>query len=117
MPFPFSNVSLQIRKKMREVMLKESQACDLKDMVNKFIPESIGKEMEKACNGIYPLQNVYVRKVKILKYPKFDLGKLLEVSSTTCPYSPWPLCMGSSQAVFGPSVALYLPHSAQIDFG
>ncbi|KNA18031.1 hypothetical protein SOVF_074570 [Spinacia oleracea] len=29
--------------------------------------------------GIYPLQNVYIRKVKILKAPKFDLGKLMEV--------------------------------------
>ena len=43
------------------------------------IPESIGKEIEKACSGIYPLQNVYIRKVKMLKKPKFDLTKLLEV--------------------------------------
>lgn len=39
----------------------------------------MGKEIEKACQGIYPLQNVYIRKVKILKAPKFDLGKLLEM--------------------------------------
>eukprot|EP00897_Mesotaenium_endlicherianum_P004181 jgi/Mesen1/3791/ME000206S02969 len=69
----------QIRRKMREIMLKESQACDLKELVQKFIPESIGKEIEKACAGIYPLQNTYIRKVKILKAPKFDLGKLMEV--------------------------------------
>ena len=43
------------------------------------IPESIGKEIEKACRSIYPLQNVYIRKVKILKAPKFDLGKLMEL--------------------------------------
>ena len=36
------------------------------------IPESIGREIEKACQGIFPLQNVYIRKVKILKSPKFD---------------------------------------------
>merc|ERR1711865_384255 len=47
--------------------------------VDKLIPESIGKEVEKACSGIYPLQNVFVRKVKMLKKPKFDLTKLLEV--------------------------------------
>ena len=29
--------------------------------------------------GIYPLQNVYIRKVKVLKAPKFDLTKLMEV--------------------------------------
>lgn len=36
------------------------------------IPNSIGGEIEKACRGIYPLQNVNVRKVKVLKKPKFD---------------------------------------------
>lgn len=29
--------------------------------------------------GIYPLQNTYIRKVKVLKAPKFDLTKLMEV--------------------------------------
>lgn len=38
-----------------------------------------GKDIEKACQGIYPLQNVYVRKVKVLRAPKFDLTKLMEV--------------------------------------
>ncbi|NJA59539.1 hypothetical protein HC023_26440, partial [Streptomyces sp. NEAU-H3] len=39
-------------------------------MVAKFIPEAIGKDIEKACQGIYPLQNVCIRKCKILKSPK-----------------------------------------------
>ncbi|CAN1271884.1 40S ribosomal protein S3a, partial [Linum perenne] len=69
----------QIRRKMREIMINQAQSCDLKDLVKKFIPESIGKEIEKATVGIYPLQNVFIRKVKILKAPKFDLGKLMEV--------------------------------------
>lgn len=71
--------SVQIRRKMREIMVNQASSCDLKDLVSKFIPESIGKEIEKATTGIYPLQNVYIRKVKILKAPKFDLGKLMEV--------------------------------------
>merc|ERR1712196_724420 len=41
--------------------------------------ELIGKEIEKACGGVYPLQNVFIRKVKMLKMPKFDLTKLLEI--------------------------------------
>ncbi len=69
----------QIRKKMFDIIKRETAACDLKELVQKFIPEVIGKEIEKACQGIYPLQNVYVRKVKILKAPRFDLGKLLEL--------------------------------------
>ena len=68
-----------IRKKMCEIMIAESTSCDLKELVQKFIPEIIGKEIEKACTGIYPLQNVYIRKVKMLKRPKFDLLKLMEL--------------------------------------
>lgn len=64
---------------MFEIMTKESSSCELKELVAKFIPEVMGKAIEKACQGIYPLQNVYIRKVKILKAPKFDLGKLLEL--------------------------------------
>ncbi|KAJ3074127.1 ribosomal 40S subunit protein S1B [Podochytrium sp. JEL0797] len=68
-----------IRKKMFEIMTREVSTCDLKELVQKLMPEVIGKAIEKATQGIYPLQNVYVRKVKILKAPKFDLGKLLEL--------------------------------------
>ncbi|KAF3944234.1 hypothetical protein CMV_029274 [Castanea mollissima] len=69
----------QIRRKMREIMVNSASSCDLKELVRKFIPESIGKDIEKATSSIYPLQNVFIRKVKILKAPKFDLGKLMEV--------------------------------------
>uniref|UniRef100_A0A7N0VJM6 Small ribosomal subunit protein eS1 n=1 Tax=Kalanchoe fedtschenkoi TaxID=63787 RepID=A0A7N0VJM6_KALFE len=69
----------QIRRKMMEIMVNQATSCDLKELVKKFIPESIGKEIEKATSSIYPLQNVFIRKVKILKAPKFDLGKLMEV--------------------------------------
>ncbi len=41
------------------------------------IPNSIGTEIEKVCRGIYPLQNVNIRKVKVLKKPKFD-GKNID---------------------------------------
>ena len=60
-------------------MTTQASSCDLKELVRKFIPEMIGREIEKATSSIYPLQNVFIRKVKILKAPKFDLGKLMEV--------------------------------------
>jgi small subunit ribosomal protein S3Ae len=69
----------QIRKKMTDIMTAEAIKCDLKELVQKFIPEAIGKEIEKAVQGIYPLKDVYVRKVKVLKAPKFDLAKLMEL--------------------------------------
>lgn len=69
----------QIRKKMVQIMSEEAGKSDLKDLVAKIIPRSVGIEIEKACYGIYPLQNVYIRKVKILKSPKFDLTRLMEL--------------------------------------
>jgi len=70
-----------IRKKMTDIMTKEVSRCELMKAVEKFIPEFIGKDIMKACEGIYPLQNVYIRKVKILKAPKFDAAKLAEIHS------------------------------------
>lgn len=68
-----------IRQKMVDIIARESGSCDLKELVQKFIPEAIGKEIEKACEGIYPLQNVFIRKCKVLKTPRFDITKLMEV--------------------------------------
>eukprot|EP00624_Nannochloropsis_granulata_P005326 evm.model.NODE_37535_length_24537_cov_23.534824.7 len=49
------------------------------------IPEQIGREIEKAAKGIFPLSVVYVRKVKVLKKPKFDLVKLMEIHEGQTP--------------------------------
>jgi len=68
-----------IRKKMVEIMTRDIAGSELKEVVNKLIPNSIGQEIEKVCRGIYPLQNVMVRKVKVVKKPKFDVARLLEM--------------------------------------
>ena len=86
----------EIRKKMFEIMTREASSCDLKELVQKFVPEAIGREIEKAARSIYPLQNVYVRKAKILKAPKFDVSKLLELhgeSTDVSIYFRWRLLL------------------------
>merc|ERR1711948_95339 len=50
----------KIRKKMTEIMANEAGKVQLRDLVKKLIPE-------------------LVRKVKILKKPKFDITKLMEL--------------------------------------
>ena len=69
----------EIRAKMVEIMIRDASACDLKELVRKFIPEVIGKEIEKAVSGIFPLGDVHIRKVKILKAPKLDITKFMEL--------------------------------------
>lgn len=71
-----------IRRKMVEIMQREASSCDLAELVQKkLIPETIGREIEKATQGIYPLQNVYIRKVKMLRtaQKKVDVGRLMEL--------------------------------------
>eukprot|EP00913_Durusdinium_trenchii_P017019 g16004.t1 len=58
---------------------KEAAKCQLRELVKKLIPEVIGKEIEKQCKGIFPLKDCMIRKVKIMKKPKFDITKLMEL--------------------------------------
>jgi len=69
-----------IRKKMMEIMQSTVQKSTLKELVKTLIKEDIGKQIQKECSKIFPLQdNCMIRKVKILKKPKFDLTKLMEL--------------------------------------
>jgi len=69
-----------IRKKMKEIMQSTIQKNSLKDLVKVFVKEEIGAQIQKECSKIFPLEdNCLVRKVKILKKPKFDLTKLMEL--------------------------------------
>lgn len=56
-----------IRKKMSDIITRDVSSSDLKEVVNKLVPDSIAKDIEKACHGIYPLHDVYIRKVSDLK--------------------------------------------------
>ncbi|KAG7697890.1 hypothetical protein KL930_000056 [Ogataea haglerorum] len=67
----------EVRKKMVEIMTREVSNSTLAQLTGKLIPEAIGREIEKSTQSIFPLQNVHIRKVKLLKQPKFDLGNLL----------------------------------------
>jgi len=69
-----------IRKKMKEVMNKETSGVDLHQLVDKLMIESVGKEIEKHTQAIYPLQNCLIRKVKMLRAPKVDVQKLVEAA-------------------------------------
>lgn len=67
-----------IRRKMRETIMKTVQGHTLKSLVPVLMEEKIEEDIKKACAKYYPLQNVLIRKVKILKKPRFDAAKLAE---------------------------------------
>ncbi len=95
----------QIKKKMTDIMTKEASTVDLKDLVKKFIPNSIGTQIEQACQSIYPLKDVYIRKVKMLKQPKFDITKLMEVHGNAGADAPAPTTADEGTKVDRPTDA------------
>ena len=40
--------------------------------------EKIEEEIKHACAKFYPLQNIIIRKAKVLKKPRFDVSKRIE---------------------------------------
>jgi len=77
----------RIRAKMTEIVTRTVQKNSLLENVKKFQLEVMGQEIQKACNGIYPLRDVSIRKVKVLKAPKFDMGKLMDAHGENIPTS------------------------------
>jgi len=71
----------QLRQKMMEIMIAEIQKNSLKELFKKVITDVVPKQITKDCSKIFPLENVLIRKVKVLKKPKFDLTKLMELYS------------------------------------
>jgi len=71
----------KIRKRMVDIMQREVQNCEMKELVNKLIPDTIADDIRKACNSVFPLKDVYIKKVKVLKKPRFELGKLMQLHS------------------------------------
>lgn len=86
-----------IRKKMTDIMQHEAVGCSLSQLTTKLIPEVIGREIEKATQGIYPLQNVCDSKNVITEqlltfttkgpYPQGQASQVPEVRSR-CAFEP-----------------------------
>jgi len=77
-----SSKKKQIRQKMMEIMTSTIQKSTLKDLVSILLKGDVGKQIQKECSTkIFPLQenSCMVKKVKILKKPRFDLTKLMEL--------------------------------------
>jgi small subunit ribosomal protein S3Ae len=64
------------------------------------LKEEIGKQIQTECSKIYPLQdNCMIRKVKLLKKPKFDLTKLMELYKDTPEAEKVPVAPEATNAI------------------
>ena len=69
----------QIRKIIASLLKTEAESNDIHGLVKSIIGEDFNKKIVKQTAHIFPLQNVYVRKVKVIKRPKVDIAKLMEM--------------------------------------
>jgi len=69
----------EIRKRIHAYIMTEIAKLSINDVVRHFIGERLNDQITKICQPIYPLQNVLIRKVKVLKRPKIDALKINEM--------------------------------------
>jgi small subunit ribosomal protein S3Ae len=67
-----------IRAKMTTAMTELGTKGDLKALVKELISAPIGEQIAKAASSIFPIKDCFIRKVKVLKKPKFDVTELME---------------------------------------
>lgn len=70
--------SRAIRLKMTQIMSDLGTKGDLKSLVKELISAPIGEQIEREASSIFPIKDCYIRKVKVLKKPKFDVTSLME---------------------------------------
>jgi len=76
-----------IRKRMVDTVSKEKNKKTLQEGFKHVLQENLAKSIDKACSSVYPLRDVMIRKVKLLKMPKFDPAKLMEAHGGSVPAS------------------------------
>lgn len=70
---------VRLRRRIVKIIQDELSTCDIPTLTLKLSSEVIGRQVEKASLSIYPLQNVLTYKVKVIRAPRGDLGRLLEL--------------------------------------
>jgi len=73
----------KIRKKIAALMTTTIGAGSLKDLVGTLISDKLESDIKSACQSIYPLDPVHIYKCKIVRKPKLDFTKLMEIHDTT----------------------------------
>lgn len=67
-----------IRAKMMNTMNELGTKGDLKSLVKELISAPIGEQIAREASTIFPIKDCFIRKVKVLKKPKFDVTALME---------------------------------------
>merc|ERR1712146_882061 len=69
----------RMRKRMVQVMQAEAAKGGLNDLVKGLVVEKFENAMKAATQRIFPLDPLCIHKVKVVKKPKLDITKLMEI--------------------------------------
>jgi small subunit ribosomal protein S3Ae len=69
----------KIRRKITEVLAQAVGEKPLKGLVDFLVADSLEKDIKKSCHNIFPLDPVHIFKVKLVRKPKVDFTKLMEI--------------------------------------
>jgi len=71
----------EIRKRIFDILNKQISKTNVNQLVQYLTGDQYTMEIEKSAKFIFPLNNVLIKKVKVLKRPKIDAVKLQEMYS------------------------------------
>lgn len=69
----------KIRRKISALLTQTVGAGSLKDLVGLLISDKLETDIKQGCQSIFPVDPVHLFKVKIVKKPKVDVAKLIEL--------------------------------------
>jgi small subunit ribosomal protein S3Ae len=58
-----------VRRKIEQIVTREGLLSSMKDLIGKINSEKINEEIKKVCSRIFPLQNIFIKKVKVIQRP------------------------------------------------
>jgi len=67
----------EIRRRMVETIIDEIKSFSLEDVVKKLKANNITQPIQKAAQNTFPIEEVHIRKVKVLKRPAADYLKIM----------------------------------------
>lgn len=69
----------KIRKKISNLLHTTVGAGSLKDLVSLLLADKLEADIKSSCQSVYPLDPVHIYKVKIVRKPKVDFTRLMEI--------------------------------------
>merc|ERR1711997_492337 len=77
-----------IRAKMREIMRSAISGGDLKSFVSKLSKSTIGTDIRKSCQIMFPLKVALIEKVKVIRKPKKDVAAIMAIHELKYGFDP-----------------------------